>query len=340
MKEGRISEPIWKRSVLNQLKNRREEVLPASGTGKAGNLLDFGAKKLALASEAGFLGFKEEVRRLSGKILLKRAVNACAAMGAEPAAVQVQLLCPADFTEAELRGLMQALEEEAKEQSVSLLPGRIEASAAVSEPYLTLNGAGKSRSGEFGGLRAGQELLVSKWIAMEGTVLLAYEHEKELLARFTPVFVNRAKEMISYLSAVKEAEAAVSRGVCAILPIEEGGIFGALWELAEGAGLGLEVQAKEIPVRQETIEICELFHKNPYLLPSAGSFLLAAEQGERLKMELAAAGIPSAVIGRLTDGNDRVLRNGEEKRFLELPKRNELRDESGGKDEGEDFSCY
>ncbi len=38
-------------------------------------------------------------------------------------------------------------------------------------------------------------------------------------------------------------------------------------------------------------------------------------------------GIPSTVIGVLTDKSERVLLNGEEKRFLELPKMNELGEE-------------
>jgi hydrogenase maturation factor len=35
-------------------------------------------------------------------------------------------------------------------------------------------------------------------------------------------------------------------------------------------------------------------------------------------------GIPASVIGRITDGNDRVIVNGDEKRYLEPPKSDEL----------------
>lgn len=330
MKEGKISEPVWKRSVLRKIKNTRPEILVGAGAGRAGSLLDTGADRMAVSSEADFLSSWTCGSDVSAKIIFNRAINACAAMGAEPVAAQVQLLCPVEFEEADLQDLMRTLEQEAKEKHIDLLPGRIEVSGAVSIPYLTMNGIGILREKAYipyRNVKAEQELVLSKWIALESTALLAKEHEKELLERYTPVFVDHAQELITYISTVPEAAVAVKHGVTAMLHIEEGGIFGALWELAEGAGLGLEVQVKAIPVRQETIEICELYNKNPYQLPSAGGLLMVTEQGEALRWKLERAGIPATVIGRLTDGNERVLLNEDEKRFLELPKMNELRAE-------------
>ena len=52
--------------------------------------------------------------------------------------------------------------------------------------------------------------------------------------------------------------------------------------------------------------------------------LMAAEDGNQLVHELEKARIPAAVIGKAMAGNDRVLRNEEERRFLEPPKPDEL----------------
>ena len=106
--------------------------------------------------------------------------------------------------------------------------------------------------------------------------------------------------------------------------VTEGGIFGALWELAEASGIGLEIDLKKIPVRQETIEICEFFGLNPYELISSGCMLMAASDGNLLVRELEKEGIPAVVIGKAMEGNDRVLINEEERRFLEPPKADEL----------------
>ena len=106
--------------------------------------------------------------------------------------------------------------------------------------------------------------------------------------------------------------------------VTEGGIFGALWELAESSGVGLEIDLKRIPVRQETIEICEFFEINPYELISSGSLLMVTDDGPDLVRKLEQEGISAAVIGKIREGNDRVVINEEERRYLEPPKSDEL----------------
>ena len=83
------------------------------------------------------------------------------------------------------------------------------------------------------------------------------------------------------------------------------------------------VNIKKIPVKQETIEICEYFDINPYEIDSAGSLLMVTERGEELVLKLQKAGIPAEVIGKTMPGNDRILINGEERRYLEPMRRNE-----------------
>ena len=52
--------------------------------------------------------------------------------------------------------------------------------------------------------------------------------------------------------------------------------------------------------------------------------LMAAADGNLLVNELKKAGIPAAIIGKATAGNDRVLLNEDERRFFEPPKTDEL----------------
>ena len=103
-----------------------------------------------------------------------------------------------------------------------------------------------------------------------------------------------------------------------------GGIFGALWEMGAASGVGIVADLDKIPIRQETIELCEVFDINPYLLISSGCMLIGCENGNLLVERLQDAGIPAAVIGRATEGNDRVIRSGEETRFLEPAGSDEL----------------
>ena len=121
-----------------------------------------------------------------------------------------------------------------------------------------------------------------------------------------------------------EAKIAMQHGVHAMHDVTEGGIFGALWEMGAASGVGIVADLDKIPIRQETIELCEVFDINPYLLISSGCMLIGCENGNLLVERLQEAGIPAAVIGRATEGNDRVIRSGEETRFLEPAGSDEL----------------
>ena len=167
-------------------------------------------------------------------------------------------------------------------------------------------------------------MIVTKWVGLEGTSIIAKEREEELLTRYPETLVETAKNFDAYLSVLPEAAVAVESGVSAMHDVTEGGIFGALWEMAESAGVGLEIDLKKIPIRQETVEVCEFFDVNPYELISSGSMLMAASDGNGLVRALTAANIPAVCIGKVTEGNDRVLLSGEERRFLEPPKVDEL----------------
>ncbi|MBR5356985.1 MAG: hydrogenase maturation factor, partial [Lachnospiraceae bacterium] len=174
------------------------------------------------------------------------------------------------------------------------------------------------------GAKPGDVVLVTMWIGLEGTSIIAKEKEKELLKKFPSKMIYDAINFDKYLSVIPEAATAVKSGVSAMHDVTEGGIFGGLWEMAESSGVGLLIDLRKIPVKQETIEICNYFDINPYELISSGSMLMASKDGNKLKIELERIGIEATIIGKCTDNNDRVLINGENKRFLEPPKTDEL----------------
>ncbi|MCD7736885.1 MAG: hypothetical protein LUI07_08010 [Lachnospiraceae bacterium] len=173
-------------------------------------------------------------------------------------------------------------------------------------------------------VRQGMELIVTRQIGLAGTASLVRLHEEELLGNYPFQMVERAKGFDRWMSVTEAARAVNHFGSSHVYCIARGGIFNALWEMAEGAGVGLEVDIKKIPVKQETIEICEYFDVNPYYLYSEGSLLIATEQPEALLSMLRDADISACVIGRTTDGNDRLILNGESRRFLDRPKADEL----------------
>ena len=323
MKTGKIPESVLKRSVLRQLHNRRDEVLLGAGVGEDCAALTLESDEVFVMSTDPITGTGKEM----GSLAVITTANDLASSGAEPVGVMLTILLPEESEEALLKEIMRDAEATCEKFHMQILGGHTEVSAAVNRPVISVSGVGKVKKDAMiktGGARPGMDIVVSKWIGIEGTVILAKERERELLGRYATTFIDRSKDLDAYISVLSEAAVAARSGVSAMHDVTEGGIFGALWEMAEASGVGLEIDLKKIPVRQETIEICEFFGLNPYELISGGSMLMAAEDGNQLVHELEKAGIPAAVIGKAMAGNDRVLRNEEERRFLEPPKPDEL----------------
>ena len=172
-------------------------------------------------------------------------------------------------------------------------------------------------------IRPHMDIVTAGTAGREGTAMLAIRKKEELLTRYPSFFVEEAEHLFDDASMRKAADIARAAGAVGIHDVREGGIFGGLWELAAAGGVGLDVELKRIPVRQHTIEVCEFFRLNPYMLISGGTLLIVCENGERVAAALAKEGIPAAVIGQTTDRNDRIIRYDDEIRYLEPPKEDE-----------------
>ncbi|MEE1195355.1 MAG: AIR synthase family protein [Lachnospiraceae bacterium] len=323
MKIGKLPEPVLIRSVLKRVNHRRDEVLVGPAVGQDCAALCVGPDEALVMSADPITGTTKDIGSLSVYI----TTNDLAAAGAEPLGVMLTVMLPEAVEEPELRKMMEDVERTCAALNVEVLGGHTEITDVVKQALISVTGVGKIKKDHLTtlkGIEADQDLVVTKWIGLEATTIIAKEKEAELAARFSPKLIRTAKEFDQYLSVIPESRIAVEHGISAMHDITEGGIFGALWEMASGADLGVEIDLKKIPIRQETVEVCEFFNVNPYLIMSSGSMLIATKDGNGLVRRLEAAGIHAAVIGRTNNSNDRIIRNGEDVRYLDKPQTDEL----------------
>lgn len=323
MRRGKISESVLKRSVLKNIITHREEVINGAGIGTDCAILSLGEGYEVVLATTPVTARTEDISRYA----IPMALNNIAAAGAEPVGVMLALMLPEETEEPALQDMMEQAEVICRACGVEIMGGHTEVTPAVTEPLMTVTGVGRRDAGggqALSGVRAGQDIVVSKWIGLEGTARLARERSEELCTRYPQRMVETAAAFDSYLSVIPEAATAMKSGVCGMHDVSRGGIFGALWELAQRAGVGLEIDLKKIPVRQETIEICEFFELNPYELLSGGCLIMATKDGAALAAALEREGIPASAVGRTTAGNDRVIYNEEEKRYLDRPKTDQI----------------
>lgn len=321
MRIGRITESTLKRSVLRQIKPNKEEIIQGAAVGTDCALIQIEDSIVVLGN--GFCAIKD---RYAVSHAIHRACNNLAAGGGRPLSLQIQVSLPETAIESDLKEIMKLAQKTADILQVQIGGGHTETVEGLKEPLIFVTALGTTKEGVIKreNIRPLQDIVMTKWMGISGTAYLAFEKEEELLTKYPPYFIKSAQTLEQSYSIVPEAATAVKSGVSAMHDVSEGGVFGALWELGESAGVGLTISLKKIPVKQETIEICEFFDLNPYELRSDGSLLIVADDGYALVSELNKQGIAAAVIGRIEEGNDRVVVNDEEKRFLEPVRGDEL----------------
>lgn len=308
---------------MKQLHYKRDEVILGPGIGEDCAALALAEDEILVMSTDPITGTAKDI----GKLAIQITANDLASAGAEPIGVMLTILLPDGTREIALKRIMEQMECACREAKMQILGGHTEVTAVVNQPVVNVAGVAKAKKGSListAGARAGMDIVVSKWVGIEGTMIFAKEKEAELKEHFPADFVDTAIGFDRYLSVVPEAAVATQSSVAAMHDVTEGGLFGALWEMAEASGVGLEIDLKKIPIRQETVEICEYFDVNPYGLISSGMMLMASADGNALVLALQEVGIPATVIGKATEGNDRVIIRDEERRFLEPPKTDEL----------------
>lgn len=321
MRAGKVSESVLKRSVLRQIKQNQKEIRIGAGIGEDCAVFAPFADALPVTClQEAAVATKADMERL-----LFRCSNNLAAAGAKPIAAMIGIFLPCEAEEDFLKEMMKTAAEVSGRIGMQIAGGHTTVGSQVSQPIVSVTAFGKRPEDlKLQGVMPGQDIVVSKWIGLEGTAFLAQKYREELSGRYPSYLVEEACAFYRYLSVEKEAQLALQADVCAMHDVSEGGIFAALWEMAQKAGVGLQADLRKIPIRQETVEVCEQVGANPYELCSSGSLLMTAWDGEKLAETLRQQQIPAQVIGKITKGNERLLLNEDEVRYLDKPAIDEI----------------
>ena len=323
MKIGKVSQTVLKRSMLKPLQFHREEAMIQPSVEEMCYGVTCREDEEILVSNAVLYGDEKDL----GVFALAQVMNDLATRGANMVGVGVHVMLPPYAYESRLKSMIEHIERAGSAHAVQILCAKAEVSPVINKAIVYMNGVGVLKKGEL--LRsnmgsANQDIVLLKWIGLEGTFRAMREKEEELAKRFVPTFLNGIRQLESQLFSAEAIAVAREYGATAMQQITSGGILATLWEMAEASNVGMEVELKCIAIRQETVEVCEFCHLNPYQLTSAGSVIIFTERGEELVQRYEELGIQATLLGRTTADNARVIVGGEEKRFLDRPAPDEL----------------
>ncbi|MCX7749715.1 MAG: AIR synthase family protein [Clostridia bacterium] len=322
MEIGKVPNDILKQLILGKIKNKRKEILIRPKVGEDCCAVDFGEYVCVLSSDP-ITGAVNEVGRLAVHI----SCNDVASCGVEPLGLLVTILAPPGTTEKELDKVMGDLCETADSLNVDIIGGHTEITSAVNRFVLITTAVGrilKEKLVSTSGARPGDALVLTKTAGLEGTAIIALDKEEELRNQIEKSLIARAKGFVKDISVVKEGIIAGEFGVSAMHDVTEGGVLGAVWEVAEASSLGVEVYFEKIPVDPATDAISKFYRINPLKLISSGCMIISCGDGIGLVERLKENGILATVIGKVTENKECRLVFNDHVEVINQPESDEL----------------
>lgn len=330
---GKFGEHQTVRSILKSLPRTVHDDVTRAGIGddyarillRDGGSGDTGAAKsvnvaAGVCCDSGYMGLRLDIARLYNSIRIG---------GYMPWAAVDTIVMP-DDDERRMKKLLRKLAGICAEYGVDIVTGHTEVNSAVAEPIISLTMMGISVGQEHAGYDdldlcgskrlAGMDIVMCGQTGVGGTLKIYYDNQEELFERYSESYLRPVEQLEQLILLGGQVDIALDHGCIYSHDISRGGVFAALWEMGDALKCGLEVCHDNIPILQETIEICEHTGDNPYMIDGCGSALFVVPDGKLLADKLYEAGYEASVIGLLTEKSDRVVVHDDERRFLTPPR--------------------
>jgi len=336
MRIGKLPEGIYNRSVYKTIYKYNKD-LDKDREYTEGTVCD--ADCAFLYKLSGF-----ELSKLSDAKLWEYELSAivdevscgCKLYGISPS-LDLHCLLPFEFEELDLRLLIQTIVKSFGQVKAQIGDINVATSKSVNSPQITIyckpvlnecnnifldNGGIKKEK-----YSSNTEFLIVMFgcAGRAGSKYLANRFGEKLRTRYPDTYVSLMQEqnIREYENNLLDIDVS-KRDACKLFEVGEGGLFASLWNVGKAYDLGIEVNLKSVPITQETVEVCDFFDINPYMLYSGGAALMVIPQTLYDEKKDLLDSMDAVLIGRLTDNNDRVVTVSDEKRFLSMPAQDEI----------------
>lgn len=294
------------RELLARYGGRDERLIVGPRVGEDAAVLDFGGRYLVAKSDPITFATDE-----IGWYVVHVNANDIATMGAKPRWLLLTLLLPAKAAD---RGTVEAIFEQVSQAcgalGIVLCGGHTEVTYGLDRPIAVGLMLGEMEKGDLvqtAGAQVGDDLILTKGIAIEGTAVMALEIGEQLEQRVGAEAVARGRRFLQEpgISVMRDAEIVCRLGrPHAMHDPTEGGLATGLWEVAQASGHGIVVDLAQVHVFPETVTFCHALDLDPLGVIASGALLVAAapEDSARMVEALSAAGIGASIVGRVVAG--------------------------------------
>ncbi len=296
--------PAILQALLEQHSLRDRRLVLGPGIGLDCAVIEFGDRLLVAKSDPITFAAEE-----IGWYAVHVNANDIATTGAQPRWFLAAMLLPERSEQRLVSSIFEQIDAACREVGAGLVGGHSEITSGIDRPILVgtmLGEVERERLITPRGALPGDRLLLSKGVPIEGGSILAREFA-HLLRDVPQGVISRAREYLHDpgISVVREALAAsTAGGVSAMHDPTEGGLACGLWEMADAAGIAIEVHLDAVPILPEAALLCERLGLDPLATIASGALLIAVRP-ESVAAVLAAVrstGTRVSEIGRFFEG--------------------------------------
>jgi hydrogenase maturation factor len=314
---------------LNKIKITDEQVILGPGIGEDAAVLRIGSKLVVAKTDPVTLASD-----LVGWYAVQVNANDIATRGVRPRWFLATILLPERSSHEEAESILDQILSACDALGITLIGGHTEASYGFERPVVVgamLAEAEENSIVTTAGARPGDDIIITKGIAIEGTAVLAREAGPALItAGLNEDIVQLAADYLFSpgISVLNEALTACSRvrPNCMHDPTE-GGLATGLLEIAGAAKVGLLIEEEKIPILSECEIICRKLNLNPLGLLASGALIITipGSKTQTLLGSLRDVGIDASVIGKIIEpGNGVKIRTSSGIQNLPQFERDEL----------------
>ncbi len=301
LKVGKLDNDLLKKIVIDKIEFKRPEVLTRAGVGEDCAVVDFGQYECVMSTDPITAAVNE-----IGRLAIHISCNDIASNGIEPLGIMLAVMLPEGTTEDDIELIMGQAAEAAADCGVEIIGGHTEITKAVNQPVIVSTAIGrgqKKQSASAKDICVGDRIIMTKSAGLEGTGIIAGDMGAELAEFLNDAEIQAAVAMLKSVSVVKEGKIAGQIGTHGMHDVTEGGILGAVWEMCQVAGVGVELQDNQISVAPVTRKICDHYEINPLRLISSGCMLIVVSEDkeEQMLAHLHNEGIEAGIIGEILD---------------------------------------
>ncbi|OPX73141.1 MAG: thiamine monophosphate kinase [Methanoregulaceae archaeon PtaB.Bin152] len=325
MKIGKIDRHTFSSVILKRLGNEDGRVIVPPAPGIDAGVIDIGQGKVLLVAEDPIFAIPGQPLEMFGWYTVHIGASDIAVMGVKPQFMTYSLLMPPEFSKEDFMTVVDSIDRAARDLGIAIVGGHTGHYPGFAAP--TIGGitvfAISERDGYVtpAGARPGDEVILTKGPAIETAGILSVMRGADLRAVYPDTLVDRAQRLTYRMTVVDDALTAfASGGVTAMHDATEGGVIGALYEIAEASGVGMKIEESRFIYPPEVEMVCEYFGIDPVAAIAEGSLLITAGPGfsGRIINNLEKAGIPASVIGVVTGNPEErwlIRKNGRKERL-------------------------